>query len=78
MRDRDDVLDVLIEVQDLGQPDGCPSTDTIWFITTADPQQVGAWFPKRFTPSEVAAGFDDQTEPYALPPQAAAVYAWYD
>lgn len=66
LRGRDDVRDVLIEVKDLEDPDGWPSSDSIWFITTAPPD-------------EVTEGFDtSNAEPCAVPDGFRAVRAWYD
>ncbi len=79
LRDRDDVHDVLIEVKDLEDPDGWPSTDTIWFITRASPDDVRQWFPERLDPDDVIIGFDQQqVEPYEVPAGHEAIAAWYD
>ncbi|HBE67748.1 MAG TPA: hypothetical protein DDW52_06325 [Planctomycetaceae bacterium] len=34
LRSREDVADVLVEVTGIGTPDGWPTTDTIWVITS--------------------------------------------
>lgn len=78
-RAREDVHDVLIEVKDLQDPDGWPASDSIWFITTAKPEQVRSWFPANFAPDEVSEGFgQSDTEPCEIPKGNRAVRAWYD
>ena len=81
LRSRDDVHDILIEVKDIEDPEGWPSTDTIWFMTTATPEEVRSWFPQRLAPSEMVDGFDESVgaiEPYEVPNGYRAVAAWYD
>lgn len=81
LRDRQDVHEVLIEVKDLEDPDGWPFSDTIWFITSAKPADVRAWFPDRLSPDDVIDGFErnpERLEPYAIPDGLRAVGAWYD
>jgi hypothetical protein len=81
IRKRPGVADVRIEVQDLEDPDGWPSTDTIWVITTETPQEVRSWFPKRFSPDEVIEGFErsaQQVEKYSVPKGMRAVGLFYD
>ena len=81
LRDREDVRDVRIEVMDLEDPQDWPLTDTIWIITSAPPDTVRSWFPKRLAPSEMLDGFAEslrETEAYEVPPGLRAVGAWYD
>jgi len=79
LRDRDDVRDVLIEVKDMEDPDGWPSTDTIWFITSAPADDVQRWFPEALAPDDVIVGFGGQKiESYDLPNGFEAVGAWHD
>ena len=81
LRDREDVRDVRIEVMDLEDPEGWPLTDTIWIITSAPPDTVRSWFPKRLAPSEMLDGFAEsvrEIEAYEVPPGLRAVGAWYD
>jgi hypothetical protein len=81
LRDREDVADIRIEVKDQEDPDGWPSTDTSWFITSASIADVRGWFPDRLAPDEVLADFDSLTqnvEPYDIPDGMKAIGAWYD
>jgi hypothetical protein len=81
IRNRPGVSDVRIEVKDLEDPDGWPSTDTLWIITTATPQEIRSWFPQRFAPDEVIDGFEGSpsaVETYAIPKGMRAVGIWYD
>jgi len=75
------VSDVRIQIQDLEDPDGWPSTDTIWIITTATPNEVRAWFPKQLAPDDVFDGFEGSAsniEKYSIPKGMRAVGVWYD
>ncbi|MEE8105532.1 MAG: hypothetical protein V3T86_08375, partial [Planctomycetota bacterium] len=82
LRERADVHNVLIEVKDIEDPDGWPSSDTIWFITTADSATVEDWFPKRLAPDEMIEGFKTgagkKAEPCEIPEGLRAIAAWYD
>lgn len=80
IRARSDVHDVRIEVQDLEDPEGWPSSDTIWIITTASADPVASWFPKRLQPDEIATQPmpGTTTEPLDVPDGFIAVGAWYD
>jgi len=84
LRARPDVADIRIEAKDLEEP-GWPSTDTIWFITSATVEEVRGWFPERMAPDEMVEGFpapDDpqgpHPEPYEVPGGHSAIAAWYD
>ena len=81
IRERQDVVDIRIEVKDQEDPDGWPSTDTIWFITSASASDVRKWFPDRLAPDEVLKGFDSLTknvELYEVPEGMNVIGAWYD
>ena len=81
LRDRPDVREVRIEVKDLESPRGWPSTDTIWFVTSATAAEVAAWFPKALQPDAVVDGFAASTtkvEPCPVPDGCRAVGTWYD
>jgi len=43
IRERPDVSDVLVEVKDMEDPDGWPSADTVWIITSAIPEEIERW-----------------------------------
>ncbi|TDP94917.1 hypothetical protein EV186_105149 [Labedaea rhizosphaerae] len=76
------VLDVRIEVKDLEDPDGWPSTDSIWIVTTASLETARTWFPDHLAPDEwyerAAIGVEEPVEPVPVPPGAHALCAWYD
>ena len=79
--ERPEVRDVRIQVMDLEDPDGWPSTDTIWIITTASSKEVRGWLPKRIAPDDVIEGFPKSGSPveaYEVPPGYMAVGLWYD
>jgi hypothetical protein len=78
---RPEVKDVRIEVKDLEDPSGWPSTDTIWIVTTASPEQVRTWLPKRIAPDEIIEGFEESASPvehYDVPTGHRALGLWYD
>ena len=76
---RKDVDAVMIEVKDLEDPEGWPSTDTVWVITTAEAESVPAWLPESLRPDDVIDGFPPSgIDPYELPPGFRAVGLFYD
>jgi hypothetical protein len=77
---RPQVSDVRVEVKDLEDPNGWPSTDTIWIFTSADPNTVPTWFPDHLAPDELTTvdQLDPSVETYPIPPGTQAVRAWYD
>ncbi len=78
---RDDVREVRVQVQQLEDANGWPSTDTLWIITSATAEEVAGWFPERIAPDDVLNGFEaDSTmlEPLDVPPGMNAIGAWYD
>lgn len=78
---RPEVRDVRIEVKDLEDPNGWPSTDTIWVITTASPEELRSWLPNPVAPDEVFEGFGKSASPvevYEVPPGYSAIGLWYD
>lgn len=81
LRKRQSVADVRIAVMDLEDPDGWPSSDTIWIITSAAPAEVRSWFPERLAPDDVIDGFQSDArtlEAYSIPAGMRAVGIWYD
>ena len=78
---RPEVSDVRIEVKDLEDPNGWPSTDTVWIITTASPEEVRRWMPDRIVPDDIIEGFESASSPverYEMPAGYRAVGVWYD
>lgn len=81
VRKKPGVSDVRIEVKDLEDPDGWPSTDTIWVITSSSPEEVRSWFPESMAPDDVFDGFQGSAakiENYSIPAGKRAVGIWYD
>ncbi|MCA8973294.1 MAG: hypothetical protein KDC98_01165 [Planctomycetes bacterium] len=77
--ERDVVSAVLIEVTDLEDPDGWPSSDTAWVITSAMIDEVASWVPERFRPDEYLDGFPESgVEPHEVRAGFRAVGLWYD
>jgi hypothetical protein len=81
MAARSEVRDVRIAVNQLEVPEEWPSTDTIWVITTASPEEVQSWLPEKLRPDDVILGFKDWPGPYEkydVPVGYRAIGLWYD
>ncbi len=80
IRDRDDVSNVLVEVKDLEDPDGWPSTDTVWVLTTATPDELQSWLGDRFRADDILEGFPAHrpVEKVAIADNFVALCVWYD
>ncbi len=78
IRDRDGVADVRVEVKDLEDADGWPSTDTIWIITSKPLDVVRTWLPERVAPDDWLDGCPTDVEAYKVPAGMKAIGAWYD
>lgn len=81
IRDRENVADVRIEVQDHEDPQGWPSSDTVWIVTSALADDVTSWLPDAVKPDDLVLGFgisETKTEPYELPANMNAIGIWYD
>ena len=85
---RPDVADVRVQVQQMEDPDGWPSTDTIWIITCASPSDIREWLGERFAPDDLLEGLpkpDSQpgsvgyaVENYDVPTGMKAYGVWWD
>jgi len=78
---RPEVHDVRIEVKDLEDPDGWPTTDSVWIITRAPVDTVRGWFPAALAPDELgvsASGQGGAVEPIDVPAGHSAVVAFWD
>jgi hypothetical protein len=53
---RPDVKDIRVRITDFDVP-SWPFADTVFIMTTAQPQDVAAWFPKEIAPDEAWEGF---------------------
>ena len=79
IRSKPTVAAVLVQVQDLEDPEGWPSTDTIWVITSSTSADITSWFGERFRPDEILVGFPDSgVEPFDVPAGHQAFGVWYD
>ncbi|MEL6950996.1 MAG: hypothetical protein AAGM16_12880 [Pseudomonadota bacterium] len=78
IRDRDDVATVLIQVSDQEDPDGWPSTDTVWIVTSGSADDVKAWLGDRFQADELLIGTPDHVEQVEIPSGYEAIGVWYD
>ncbi len=80
IRDRDDVGDVLIEVKDLEDPDGWPSTDTIWVITSMPCKELDELIPDKMKPDDWLNYPPEvgKIEPIVIPDGMQALGIWYD
>lgn len=79
IRDRPDVADVLVEVTQHEAPAEWPSSDTIWVITSAAPDEVQEWMGDCYGDDVYDGWVSDRTrEPYQIPPSMRAVGIWWD
>ena len=80
IRDRIDVADIVVEVKDLEDPDGWPSTDTVWVITSIDRDQLAALIPEKIKPDDwiTYPAEVGSTEPMVIPEGMQGIGAWYD
>lgn len=75
-----EVADIRVEVKDLEDPEGWPSTDTVWIITKASVNDVEKWLGQRFRADDFIIGFPEQykCEHYDIPEQMKAIGVWWD
>jgi hypothetical protein len=80
IRERDDIADVLIEVKDLEDPDGWPSTDTIWFVSSMSREQLDELIPDKIKPDDWLTYPPEvgNIEPITVPDGMKAIGIWYD
>ncbi|HEX3652458.1 MAG TPA: hypothetical protein VHU18_06515 [Rhizomicrobium sp.] len=75
---RPDVKDIRVQITMFDDPDW-PFSDTVFVMTTADPEEVLSWFPEELKPDEVEIGFrTDRYEPYDLPKGVQPIWCWWD
>jgi hypothetical protein len=79
LRAHPEITDVLVEVKDLEDPDGWPSADTIWFVTSMTDEELARLFEERIRP-DAWPDYPPQypIEPIRCPPGTHAIAAWYD
>lgn len=80
IRSKPMVSDVRVQVNDLEEPTDWPSTDTVWIITSANPNEVKSWLGDRFQPDDLFIGFPEfyNFEPYDIPQGQQAIGVWWD
>jgi len=88
IRKRPDVADVRVQVQEMEDPEGWPSTDTIWIITRATPSEIREWLGERIAPDDLVVGFPKplsqpglvgyEVEAYEVPEGMKAYGVWWD
>jgi hypothetical protein len=76
---RPDVADVRVQVTMFDAPEW-PFSDTIWVITSRDPEEVAGWFEEAVRPDECWQGWTDGVsfERYQVPPGMRPVACWWD
>lgn len=79
IRDQPEVVSVVVEVKDLEDPDGWPSTDTIWIVSRWSRQDLESFVPDRYRPDEwIAYPPDHAIEKLRVPIEMNAIGMWYD
>jgi hypothetical protein len=80
IRERAEVADVRVQVQDLEDPEGWLSTDTVWVITGASVGEVKGWLGERFRADDIIVGFSEDypIESYDVPDGMQAIGVWWD
>ena len=62
IREKKNVQDVRVQVTAFDDPDW-PFSDTVWVITSEEPEVVSSWFPEHLKPDECWSGWIDD-QPY--------------
>jgi hypothetical protein len=81
IRSRSDVSDVRIQITCVDYPgEEWPFSDTIWIVTTAGPDIVKGWFPRRLAPDESWEGWPPSRiyEPCPIAEGHRVIAVWYD
>jgi hypothetical protein len=81
IRSRPGVANVLVQVCQHEEPEGWPSTDTVWIITRAGADEVKRWLGKRFEADDILVGWSkekDLVEFYKVPEGMQAIGVWWD
>jgi hypothetical protein len=73
------VVDVRVQIT-MFDDSRWPYSDTVWVITTADPEDVKSWFEEFMAPDECWDGWrkDGNVEPIEVPPAFHPVACWWD
>jgi hypothetical protein len=81
IRSRSDVNDVRVQITCVDYPgEEWPFSDTVWIMTTASPEDVKGWFPKRLAPNETWEGWAPRRkyEPCPVAVGNKVIAVWYD
>ena len=80
IRDKPEVADVLVEVSQHEMSSEWPSTDTVWVLTSASPDDVASWLGERFRADELWDGWTDplKREPVDVPAGYRPIGIWWD
>jgi hypothetical protein len=76
---RPDVDSIRVQITMFDTPEW-PFSDTVWVITSAEPQEVAGWFDEAIRPDEYGRGWTEGVafEPCPIPPGMHPVYCWWD
>jgi hypothetical protein len=77
---RRDVSDIRIQISMFDDVPDWPFSDTVWIITSAEPEDVSGWFNETLRPDECWSGWTDGIifEPCEVPPGMKPVACWWD
>jgi hypothetical protein len=76
---RPDVADIRVQVSMFDDPEW-PFSDTVWIITSAEPEQVVTWFTEEMRPDECSSGWSESamTEFCPIPTGMQPIACWWD
>lgn len=76
---RPEVGEVRVQISQFDVPEW-PFSDTVWVITSAEPEEVSVWFDEPMRPDECWAGWTSGVsfEPCEVPPGMKPVACWWD
>ncbi len=79
IRSRPDVADVHVQVAQFDAAEW-PFSDTVWVVSSAEPEEVKSWFEESIAPDECWAGWTDGVsfEPLDVPAGKLPIACWWD
>ncbi|HUG70368.1 MAG TPA: hypothetical protein VMM76_21645 [Pirellulaceae bacterium] len=79
IRDQPEVANVVVEVKDIEDPDGWPSTDTIWIVSSLPRRDLELFVPDRYRPDDwIAYPPEHAVEMLRVPIGMNAIGMWHD
>lgn len=79
IRDRDNVADVRIMVTQYdGGDDEWPFSDTVFFVTSAAPEEVQSWLGEDYAPDDIWIDDFSRAQKISVPSGMIALAAWWD